>query len=139
VKTFFDTSALVKNYIEEEGSLEVTDLIFKSHEIYVSPVTKIEFFSTLNRLFNTNKLNLESYKIAEKEFITDIINFTVIDFNQALSNLAIESVRKFSLKTLDSIQLSSAIHSNSHCFVTSDKKLYEVSKSSLTDCECVFI
>jgi len=47
---FFDTSALIKRYISETGSNKVDELFEISENIIVSPVTKIEVYSSLKRL-----------------------------------------------------------------------------------------
>ncbi|MBK7058742.1 MAG: type II toxin-antitoxin system VapC family toxin [Leptospiraceae bacterium] len=52
MKSFFDTSSLVKKYIDESGSDTVTELFQNSDEVVLSPITRIEFQSALQRLVN---------------------------------------------------------------------------------------
>ena len=48
---YFDTSALIKRYIDEEGSDSVERLFEQAESISVSFITKIECVFTLRRLF----------------------------------------------------------------------------------------
>ncbi len=47
---FFDTSALIKRYIQEAGSDLVDELMDSAMEIYVSAISRIESNSAINRL-----------------------------------------------------------------------------------------
>ena len=43
---YLDTSALIKNYIEESGSDLITKKMYAADKIYVSYITRIECIST---------------------------------------------------------------------------------------------
>ncbi len=58
---FFDTSALIKRYIVENGSEKVDNLFKTASQIIISPVTKIETCSTINRLKVENAISKEDY------------------------------------------------------------------------------
>ena len=47
---YFDTSALIKNYIEEIGSNAIKALLDDADEVYVSEIYIIECISTIRRL-----------------------------------------------------------------------------------------
>ena len=47
---YFDTSALIKNYIEEIGSDTVKTVLDDADEIYVSEICIIECISTIRRM-----------------------------------------------------------------------------------------
>ncbi|HMV43265.1 MAG TPA: type II toxin-antitoxin system VapC family toxin [Leptospiraceae bacterium] len=131
MKSFFDTSALVKKYIEEDGSDAVSELFQNSDEIALSPITRIEFQSALQRLVNTNVLTQESYEIALAEFTEDSVDYEFISFNSTLEELVIEVIKKYGLRSLDGIQLAAAKISKSDQFITSDTKLFEAAKKEL--------
>ena len=48
---YFDTSALIKNYIEEIGSNAIKALLDDADEVYVSEIYIIECISTIRRLW----------------------------------------------------------------------------------------
>jgi len=72
MKLFFDTSALVKYFHEEEGTAQITELISGSmnNEIWVLDLARIEFSSALYRKYRAKeiddvqlRLSLKSTKI----------------------------------------------------------------------------
>ncbi len=132
MKSFFDTSSLVKKYIDEDGSDTVLEFFQNSNEIVLSPITRIEFQSALQRLVNSNFLTQESYEIALVEFTQDSIDYEFIKFDSSLEELVLQVIKKYGLRSLDGIQLASAKVSNSDQFVTSDSKLFEAAQKELT-------
>ncbi|MBK6606545.1 MAG: type II toxin-antitoxin system VapC family toxin [Leptospiraceae bacterium] len=132
MKSFFDTSSLVKKYIDESGSDTVTELFQNSDEVVLSPITRIEFQSALQRLVNSNILTQESYEIALAEFTQDSVEYEFIKFDLTLEELVLTVIKKYGLRSLDGIQLASAKMSNADQFVTSDTKLFEAAEKELT-------
>jgi len=58
MKLFFDTSALVKFFHEEQGSETVTNLITSpNNEIWILELVRIEFFISLFRRFRNKEIN----------------------------------------------------------------------------------
>ncbi|MCB1193471.1 MAG: type II toxin-antitoxin system VapC family toxin [Leptospiraceae bacterium] len=139
MRSFFDTSALIKKYIDEVGSDTVTKLVLESDEIVLSPITRMEFISALQRLINTGFLLRKDYEITIEEFQLDMTDFDFVEFNQTLELLVIELIKKYGLRSLDGIQLASAKIANPDRFITSDKKLYEASQKELQDKETIYI
>jgi uncharacterized protein len=138
MKYYFDTSSLVKIYHLEKGT-EIVLEIYKNSDnsIMISDLCKIEFLSTLHRLYREKEISRDAlYAIIEK-FEDDIcLRFCEIF---RISSLIIDEaktlIRRFacdhSLRTLDSIQIS---FFNIYCedetfFVCSDKKLSNVAAS----------
>ncbi len=124
---YFDTSALIKRYIDEEGSDSVERLFEQAESISVSFITKIECVSTLRRLFLEGLLDQNNYTALKAEIVEDFDYFTVIDNKDSIQKLCIHLIDKHQLKTLDSIQLACAIEIKNQLdlFVVSDKKLKE--------------
>ncbi len=122
---FFDTSALIKRYIDETGSAKVEDLFLKADAIFVSSVTEIECISTLKRLQIENQITIGNYKNLIKEIREDFKYFSIIEFSMQVIELSIKLIGKYQLKTLDSIQLASLLSVKGEIdnFVVSDKKL----------------
>ena len=93
MKSFFDTSSLVKKYIDEDGSDTVLEFFQNSNEIVLSPITRIEFQSALQRLVNSNFLTQESYEIALVEFTQDSIDYEFIKFDSSLEELVLQVIK----------------------------------------------
>jgi len=122
---FFDTSALIKKYIIENGSDKVNELMNQADNIFVSTITEIETFSTFKRLLIENAISKNDYKILKDEFKIDYQYYNQVIFDIDVSNNAKMLIDKYQLKTLDSIQLGTALLVNNEIdyFVVCDDKL----------------
>ncbi len=122
---FFDTSALIKRYIAENGSNKVDELFGGCDQIIVSPITKIEAYSTIKRLEIESNLSKEAYTTLCHEINSDFQYFTVLLLNRQIEESAISLINKYQLKALDALQLASVIEQKEvvQSFVVSDRKL----------------
>ena len=125
MRVFTDTSSLFKKYLDEPGSDVFEKVLSKAVEIVVSPVTWIEINAAIERSVRSRLLSVEQAERLRKEVKKDFVYFFRVLWNENLEKIAIEIIHKHALKTLDSVQLASAILSESELFVTSDKKLYQ--------------
>ena len=123
---FFDTSALIKNYIEEPGTDNVASIFDKADEIFVSEICIIESISTIRRIYEENKITKKDYENLKEEIKKDNQYFSRISIENVYS-IAEKLIDKYQLKSLDSIQLGSMIllRNQIDYFVCCDKKLLE--------------
>jgi predicted nucleic acid-binding protein len=131
MRAFIDTSSLFKKYVDEQGSLEFDKLLETVSEIIVAPSTILEINSVIERRLREKTLNPEDAKWIEKEFLTDFNFFGVVEWNDELLEKAVRLIRKYQMRTLDAIQLSSAQMSEAGLFITSDKQLHKVAKAEI--------
>ena len=99
---FFDTSALVKHYIEEIGSDWVTGLVTQpGARNYIASVTGVEMTAALARRGLTQSLT---------RFETDFVNdYRRLALPESTLDLARQLARQHRLRGYDAIQLASAI------------------------------
>ena len=130
MKLFFDTSALIKKYIIEDGSKKVDELMNKAESIIVSVITEIEVYSTFKRLLIEKAINEIDYKTLLNEFDIDYPYFTHIIFDNLITSNAKLLIDKYQLKTLDSIQLGTALLLKDEIdyFIVCDSKLVKAGK-----------
>ncbi len=128
MRLFFDTSALMKRYINETGSDKVDRLMDSAEMIVVSSVTYLESLSTVRRLLKENILDFEDYQTIRKNLKEDFKYFVVIKFDSEIETTTIDLIDQYQLKTLDSIQLASAIHNIDCDFVVSDARLIKAAR-----------
>ena len=130
MKYYFDTSALIKSYIEEEGSDKVKSIIDSATEIFVSSITSLECNSTIRRLLLEKSITETSYNLLRKKIEQDFQDFRIIPLTTRIEHLAKDYIHQFQLKTLDSIQLAScsSVLEDIHSFVLSDEKLLSSAK-----------
>ena len=132
---FFDTSALIKLYHQEDGSVMVARL-FEDNDaiICIARLAFTEFYSALYKKARTKEIK-DSRLILQSinDFEIDMQDVWVVQmhdkiFNEA-QNLLKRYALKYSLRTLDSLQLACAqlvAQSEEITFVTADINLYPV-------------
>lgn len=127
---FFDTSALIKRYISEKGSENVDALMNRCGSIVVSAITEIEACSTFKRLLVEKAISAGDYTVLLSEFEKDYPFFTSVVFDQTVAANAKLLIEKYQLKTLDSIQLGTALLYKDEIdyFVACDMKLIQSGK-----------
>ena len=114
MKLFLDTSTLLKLYNEEIGSDEMK-LLFSSNKIekiYLSSLTVLEFESAIRKKMRMKQLTEEETNYVLESFNSDYDKFVWIETSEKVLQRAFILLKKYAtegLRTLDSIQLSSAI------------------------------
>lgn len=136
---FLDTSAVVKIYHHEKGTDQFTQFISEiSDELFLttSDITEIELHSVLLKKYRDKQIDDKNLAKVLNLLEKDFQKFNVIVVDRSIKNLAIHTIDnlglKNSLRTLDSLQLASAIFSNNYSkidyFITSDQKLLNIAK-----------
>ncbi len=127
---FFDTSALVKLFHEEEGSEVVTRLITSDeNKIWVLEVVRLEFFSAIFRRFRNMELNDTQLNEAISGFNEEMVSFNVEPLRQAIIKEAESLLNRYGktqgLRTLDALHLGtfSLIAEEEWSFVAADENL----------------
>lgn len=122
---YFDTSALIKRCIKEKGSSKVDELFNSLSQIFISSITKIEYYSTTRRLLLEKVITKRSYNTLKYNIEEDFKYFVTIPFIPEIEQVSLEIIERYQLKTLDSIQLASGMWSKGvfDHFVVADFKL----------------
>ena len=131
VRTFVDTSALLKKYIHETGADEFERLIAQTTDIAVSPITWVEMHAALARKTRVGAITPDQAKYVIHEARSDYRHFRHVRWTDALVEKSCEIADQFQIKTLDSIQLASGVLSIADCFVTADVRLFIEAKKLL--------
>ena len=126
MKAFLDTSSLIKKYVSEKGSEELELQLDKVSEIIVAPIYWIELNAALERRLKEKTLPYQQAVVIRQEAEKDLYYFSKVLWNDSLEQKAINLIKKYTLKTLDSIQLASGILANADFFLTSDRTLYKI-------------
>ena len=128
MRVFVDTSTLFKKYLDEPGKDVLDKVLTKATEIAVSPVTWIEINAAIERCVRNRLLPSGQAEQLRTEVKKDFTYFSCVEWNENLEAKAVEVVYQHVLKTLDAVQLASAVLSESEIFLTSDRKLYQEAK-----------
>ena len=109
---YFDSSATVKNYVQEVGSDWVKS-VFNSvttKVIYAVSISEVEVVSAFSRRRKGKTLSSNDAKVASQQFRYDFANdFRVIEVDAVLINSAVNLAETHYLRGYDAVQLSAAI------------------------------
>ncbi len=130
MKIFLDTSSLFKLYHKEMGTAELEELFstVKITTIFLSEIAKIEFTSTVWKKVRTKEISESEAHTTLELFEADFAKYSFV----ATDSIIIEQARILAtkygtqgLRTLDSIQLSTAISLSQQAgvFFTADNLL----------------
>lgn len=127
---YFDSSALLKRYLNEKGDTKVRGLFDKSERIFVSAVTHVECASAFQRLLQTKFIDKSEYERLTNEIAIDFPFFETVPFDEDVKQIALKVIEKHPLKPLDTIQLASLIYiaEEVESFVVCDNKLKKCSR-----------
>lgn len=136
MNVFFDTSALVKYFREEEGTRQVTALIQNpQNTLWIMELARIEFISALFRHYRSGALSEDQLENALKGFDEEYVKFQVEPLGRVLASEAERLVRKHGqtegLRTLDALHLAAftLIAEQDWLFVAADDTLCHVARN----------
>ncbi|MFP4305967.1 MAG: type II toxin-antitoxin system VapC family toxin [Desulfococcaceae bacterium] len=134
---FFDTSALVKLYHEENGTQELTSLLFQEKpRIVISDLAIIEMISALAKKVRIREIDILAFNEAVSAFDEDVLRFEVIEIESQIKKRASDLLKSVGLenglRTLGSLQLASALafseFSTLSLFVASDAAIIHAAR-----------
>jgi predicted nucleic acid-binding protein len=106
---YFDSSALVKRYLKEDGSERVNSIMNNTITIATSKLTYPEILSVFTRKYKNKDITKKEFHQATNEFEIDWNYFLVVEFKDELLSIIKKILEKHSLKGADSVHLSSAL------------------------------
>jgi len=124
---YFDTSALMKRYVDEPGRREVLHLL-RTNDCVVSAILPVEVRSALRRRVAEGTLDERRVRAVVKRFTADRAFWTVIEVSRDVLAAAETLSAAHSLRALDAIHLASAqlfaarIVSSALTFVSADMR-----------------
>lgn len=107
---YFDTSALLKAYVQEEGSAEVLALMDQVDNLFGSIVlTKVEMASAIQRAIRTTGSASISATKAWEDFLDNWDAFTRLRVTAGTIEKASDFAWKYGLRGYDSLHLAAAL------------------------------
>lgn len=133
-----DTSALIKRYINEDGSDNVVNWMNEAELIGTALITRAEMAATLTRAIRGNRLPSQGILEALDEFRSDWVDFQHVNIDDALIVRADSLASMYGLRGYDAVHLACALTWQdllgvSIVFATYDVELYSAAKKSGID------
>lgn len=138
---FFDSSSIVKNYVQEIGTNWVK-VIFNSLQtttIYAVEIAEVEVVAAFARKLKGNRLTQFDANTASKQFKLDFSkDFRVVEIDKILLKSAVHLAEKHFLRGYDAVQLATALQVENELvmlnllsliFVSADNELNNAAKS----------
>ena len=123
---YFDTSALVKRYVKEDGSPRARALL-RRHRFVSSSIAPVEAISAFSRRRATGDLTERDFVAMLARLREDRAYWDLIEVSSMVLGRAEELVRREALRTLDAVHVASALtfemaHGVRLPFVTADAR-----------------
>lgn len=106
---FCDSSALVKLYLQEDGSDLMAQAVRDADQVAVCRLAWVELMSALARRARERSAGLTTITEARLAFALTWPQFLIVDVTQELMELAGDYAEAFALRAYDSVQLA-AVH-----------------------------
>ncbi len=132
---YLDTSALIKRYVRETGSQEVTALLQQSEIIGTAMVTYVETTATFAKIVRMGLQNQVVVHDKLRIFHRDWRHITQVPVTERLIVLAGDLAWKYQLRGYDAVHLAAAIIwqellSAPILFATFDKRLWQAARDA---------
>ena len=106
---YFDTSALIKRFVEEKGSALVQSMVESGEAVATAKIAYAEVFAGLTRKMREGNLAEVQYDLACRQFETDWHAYIRVELNDDLLFLARDLIRRHGLRGFDAVHLASAL------------------------------
>jgi uncharacterized protein len=108
LRLYLDTSALVKLYVEEDGSSIVRSAVEEAETVATSIVAYVEARAAFARRQLERTIPLSDYRLLIRDFEADWRHYLVIEATEPLVRRAAELAEAHRLRAYDAIHLASA-------------------------------
>jgi predicted nucleic acid-binding protein len=105
---YFDTSALVKNYVQEVGSARVRGLL-EAYEFVSSALAPIELHSAVRRRYQRGEITRAHYNAMLSRVKQDRLFWRLVEPVPQVLTKAEEIVAGHNVRTLDAIHIASTL------------------------------
>lgn len=130
MKTFFDSSAFAKRYIDEKGSQLVDDICCKATEVCLSVICVPEIISALNRRLREKSLSYNDYLAIKKHLSDDVRDAVIINLTSEVIRMSTELLETSPLRAMDALHIACALVWETELFVSSDNQQLSAAKKA---------
>jgi len=109
VVRYYDTSALVKQYLQEAGSKLVLELLKSGEKVYTASLTYAEGHAAFSRRTREGRLTRQTARRLALRFDKDWETYDVVILGEDVLRLARQMLYRHPLRSADAIHLASAL------------------------------
>ena len=122
MRTFFDSSAFAKRFVDEPGSQTVEDLCSQATEVCVSVICVPEIISALNRLTHEQSLTRSQYLTAKHRLSDDVRDAVIVNLTPAVIRSSIAVLEASRVRAMDALHVACALEWRAQLFVSADRR-----------------
>jgi predicted nucleic acid-binding protein len=122
VKTFFDSSAFAKRYVEEPGSDEVEAACLAATDLGLCVICVPEILSAFNRRLRERGLRQSDYKLMKERLLEDVTDATIVDLTPAVIKEAVVMLETSILRAADALHIAAAVAWDAEWFLSADRR-----------------
>jgi predicted nucleic acid-binding protein len=122
MKTFLDSSAFAKRFVDENGSDKVEETCAQASELGLSVICVPEIISALNRRRRERSLTAAQYDKAKQQLLDDVRDADIINLAVSVVGSAIGVLEARPVRAMDALHIACALEWGAQLFVSSDKK-----------------
>lgn len=122
MKTFFDSSAFAKRYVEEPGSDEVEAACLAATDLGLCVICVPEILSAFNRRLRERGLRQSDYKLMKERLLEDVTDATIVDLTPAVIKEAVVMLETSILRGADALHIAAAVAWDAEWFISADRR-----------------
>lgn len=130
MKTFFDSSAFAKRYVEEAGSDAVDTLCTEATDLALSVVCIPEILSALNRRVRERGLSARQYRTAKEALFDDIRDAEIINLTPDVISICTTVLETSPVRAMDALHVACAVRWGAELFVSADERQIAAAKKA---------
>lgn len=128
MRTFFDSSAFAKRYIEETGSQAVEALCQEADELALSVICVPEIISAFTRRLREQALTLENYRLAKRRLAEEVQDAIIVQLIPEVITAAIAILEANPIRAMDALHVACAAEWKAERFVSADQRQIAAAK-----------
>ena len=130
MKTYLDSSAFAKRFIEENGSNGVEAICTKATELGLSVLCVPEIVSALRRRLREHTLTHAQYNEAKRRLLDDVRDADIIALTPSVIGSAIMVIEASPIRAMDALHIACALEWGAELFASSDKQQLSAAKQA---------
>lgn len=130
MKTYLDSSAFAKRFVEEIGSNKVENICAQASELGLSVICIPEIVSALNRRRREKGITLRQYTMAKRHLMEDIHDAEIINLTVSVIGSAVNVLEGSPVRAFDALHVASSLEWGADLFVSSDKRQLSAAKQA---------
>lgn len=128
MRVFFDSSALAKRYVLEDGTDEVLAWCGRAQELALAVIAIPELVSAFRRLRRERRISEIQYARLKGDLMADLADTVVIDTSPQVIQRAVQALEAHPLRAMDAIHVAAALVCGADVFVSADTRQCEAAE-----------